>query len=338
MAQSRADDPRRWLADFAPVVGESERAQWVYQQLQQAGHAPRHDELGNVWVGQGPLLWVAHVDTVLAPTPIRVQGDRWFSPAVGDNSSGVAVLLSLVPELLAAHGTVAFSVGEEGLGNLRGARALVAALKPSTVIAVDGYLPGLVLQAVGSVRLRASFTGPGGHAWGDRGRKSPMPALGQALVELYALQRPDTTSLNVGRVWGGHAINAIPQEAGLDVDLRSSDATHLAQLEADARNLFLAAAGQVGLPLNLEVLGRRAAGQTVTPQLHQAALTALTAQGLTAQLTPGSTDAAAAIEAGIPALTVGVYQGSGAHTPEEWVDPQSLLVGRRVLLELVARL
>lgn len=331
-------DPREWLAAFAPVVGEAERSRWVYQQLQQAGYAPQQDDLGNVWVGEGSILWVAHLDTVLSPTPIRVQGDRWLSPAVGDNSAGVAVLLSLLPQLLAANGTAAFSVGEEGLGNLRGARALVAALKPSTVIAIDGYLPGLVLQSVGSVRLRAKFTGPGGHAWGDRGRKSPMPALGQALVELSALERPATTSLNVGRVWGGHAINAIPQEAGLDVDLRSSEAAHLAQLEADARQIFLAAAGRAGLPLDLEVLGRRAAGQTVTPQLHQAALAALAAQGLTAQLTPGSTDAAAAVEVGIPAITVGVYQGGGAHTPEEWVDPQSLLQGRQVLLELVKHL
>lgn len=330
--------PQEWLLRFAPIASENERTQWLMQQLGQAGYPAQQDELGNVWVGQGGLWLIAHIDTVLTPQPIRVQDQRWLCPAIGDNSSGVAVLLAALPKALDLGATVAFSVGEEGLGNLRGARALVQRHQPKAVVAIDGYLPGLVVQAVGSVRLRARFTGPGGHAWGDRGRKSPMPALGQALGQMYSLARPNDTSLNVGKVWGGHAINAIPQEAGLELDLRATDSQILSQLEEEVRQLLLAAAGNHGAGLELEVLGRRPAGQTATPAMQEAAKQALVQLGLMPQITPGSTDAAAAVEAGIPAITLGAYRGGGAHTPEEWVEPDSLTVGYQALLGLVQRL
>ena len=94
-----------------------------------------------------------------------------------------------------------------------------------------------------------------------------------------------------------------------------------------------ARAHRVGLAL--EVLGRRPAGRTATPRLLQAAERALAEVGERPQWLPGSTDASAAIERGIPALGFGVYRGGGAHTPGEWVLPSSLLEGQRALLALL---
>lgn len=337
-------DPRELLWAFAGVAGDGPRAQWLGRYLSGLGLGVCQDQLGNLWAGEGSLLLVAHLDTVLTPTEPLAQDGRWWAPGVGDNSAGVAVLLSLAQTPLFGEGliprgvTLAFSVGEEGLGNLRGARALVAQLKPRAVVAVDGYLPSVVVQAVGSTRLRAVFTGPGGHAWGDRGQKSPVPALGQALSALYRLAKPENASLNVGRVFGGEAINAIPREVGLELDLRATDPLVLETLENRSRQILMEAAGHYGAGLELEVLGRRPAGHSATPQMIQAAKDALKGAGLEAQITPGSTDASAGVEQGIPALAFGVYRGGGAHTPQEWVEPDSLLLGQRALAELVRRL
>lgn len=331
-------DPLALLGEIGEIATDQARGQWVSSKLSQQGLHPQQDELGNVWAGSGGLLAVAHIDTVLTPTSLRRDATRWYGPAVGDNSSGVAVLVSLAAELVGLDCTVAFSVGEEGLGNLRGARALVKRLSPKRMIAVDGYLPGVVSRSAGSHRLRARFLAAGGHAWGDRGAPSPVPALGQALAQMYALERLPDTSLNAGRIWGGEAINAIPREVGVELDLRALEARVLASMVAGVRDILMEAARKFNVRLELEVLGERPAGMTATPELIEATRQALAEVGVTAQFTAGSTDASAGIEVGIPALSLCTYRGGGAHTPEEWVEPESLRLGTKALLSLVGQL
>lgn len=331
-------DPLALLGEVGEIATDEARGQWVSHKLTQQGLHPQRDELGNVWAGSGGLLVVAHLDTVLTPTRLRRDATRWYGPAVGDNSAGVAVLVSLAAELVRLDCTVAFSVGEEGLGNLRGARALVKHLSPKRMVAVDGYLPGVVNRSAGSHRLRARFLAAGGHAWGDRGAPSPVPALGQALAQMYALERSPDTSLNAGRIWGGEAINAIPREVGVELDLRALEPRVLASLVAGVRAILMEAARKFNVRLELEVLGERPAGMTATADLMEAARQALAEVGVTAQFTAGSTDASAGVEAGIPALSLCTYRGGGAHTPEEWVEPESLRLGSQALLSLVRQL
>ncbi|GIW34250.1 M20/M25/M40 family metallo-hydrolase [Meiothermus sp.] len=331
-------DPVLLLGEIAEIGGDPARGAWVARQLRAQGLQPQTDELGNVWAGQGSILLVAHIDTVLTPTVLRREKNRWYGPAVGDNSSGVAVLMALAGELVALGCTVAFSVGEEGLGNLRGARHLVKHLQPQQMIGVDGYLPGIVSRSAGSHRMRARFLGPGGHAWGDREAPSPVPALGQALAQMYALERPSNTSLNVGKLWGGEAINAIPQEVGFELDLRALEAPVLDQKVSQVQEILMEAARRFNVRLEFEVLGERPAGSTATPAMLEAARKAFMEVGLEAQFTAGSTDASAGVEAGIPAITLSVYRGGGAHTPEEWVEPESLRQGVLALRSFVRQL
>ncbi|MGC8905698.1 M20/M25/M40 family metallo-hydrolase [Thermus sp.] len=322
-------DPVRFLLELAPLAGEEARGDYVGSRLLGA----RRDGLGNVWAGEGRVLLLAHLDTVLPPAPPRRVGERLYGPGVGDNTGGVAVLLSL-PEI---PGVVrGFTVGEEGLGNLKGARALVAALSPQVVVAVDGYLPGVVDRAVGSVRFRVRFLGPGGHAWGDRGSPNPVFALAEGLSSLHALFRQEGgASLNASALQGGQAVNAIPKEASALLEIRALEASRLASLFARAREVLEAAAQEHRVELDLEVLGERPAGLTASEALREAARRALAAVGEKPLFQAGSTDAAAALERGVPALALGVYRGGGAHTEEEWVLPQSLWEGRKALLSFL---
>ena len=324
-------DPVRLLLELAPLKGEEARGAFVARHLPGA----RRDGVGNVFAGEGRVLLLAHLDTVLPPAPPKAVGERLYAPGVGDNTSGVAVLLSL-PEI---PGVVrGFTVGEEGLGNLRGARALVAALEPEVVVAVDGYLPGVADRALGSVRFRARFLGPGGHAWGDRGAPNPVFALAEALAALYARFREEEASLNAGGLMGGEAVNAIAKEASALLEVRAVEASGLSRLFAEAEGLLKEAARRHRVEFSLEVLGQRPAGSTVTEELRRAAEEALKAIGERPAFQAGSTDASAAVERGIPALALGVYRGGGAHTEAEWVLPQSLLEGRKVLLAFLKAL
>ena len=69
-------------------------------------------------------------------------------------------------------------MGEEGLGDLRGAKALVAEHDLAAFVAVEGtMLDTITVGAVGSLRYRVTVRGPGGHSWGDRGAPSAIHAL-----------------------------------------------------------------------------------------------------------------------------------------------------------------
>lgn len=325
------------LLELAPLAGEEARGSYVAARLPGA----RRDGLGNVWAGEGRVLLLAHLDTVLPPVPPRRLGERLYGPGVGDNSGGVAVLLSL-PEI---PGVVrGFTVGEEGLGNLSGARALVEALRPEVVVAVDGYLPGVVDQALGAVRFRAVFQGRGGHAWGDRGTPNPVFALAEGLTRLRNLFREvlgegfPQASLNASLLEGGEAINAIPSRASALLEIRALAPSFLEELFFRAKGVLAEAARAHGVEFHLEVLGRRPAGKTATPEMLRAAEVALAGIGEKPLFQSGSTDAGAAVERGIPALALGVYRGGGAHTEGEWVLPGSLREGREVLLAFLRAL
>ena len=48
-----------------------------------------------------------------------------------------------------------------------------------------------------------------------------------------------------------------------------------------------------------------------------------------------STDCNSASAAGIPSVCLGVYNGGGAHTREEWVEKGSIAIGLKIAAELV---
>lgn len=322
--------PQDFLRRFGAVAGDEARAEFLARFFEARGEAAHRDEVGNLWVGEGPVAFAAHLDTVLTPKPLTLEEERWWGPAVGDNSSGVAVLATAwerVPE----GATLVFTVGEEGLGNLRGARAFVQAVRPRAFVAVDGYLGNVVTRALGSVRFEVRFAGPGGHSWGDRSAPNPAWALGRLIRAVQALPCCEGSSRSVARVWGGEAINAIPREVGLALDVRAVEEARLDQAERTVRERAMEAAQAEQVQAEITLLGRRPAGATATPELRDCAMEAALGANVAAEEGVGSTDMAAAVEAGVPAITLGVYRGGGAHTEAEWVDPASLDQGVALL-------
>jgi acetylornithine deacetylase/succinyl-diaminopimelate desuccinylase-like protein len=311
----------------------------------------RTDDAGNVLTrirdGAGPgILLCAHLDTVFPHEPppvVRNERGRLVGPSVGDNSIAVAAL-SALGSLLAHRGAVPVwivaTTGEEGLGNLRGIRhVLNQPPEPiGVVIAVEGnYLGRVATTAVGSFRWRVKITGPGGHAWEKADSPSSLHELGRLIVALDALRDAATsTSVNVGRAGGGEAINARARSAWIELDVRAEDPEELRHLEERASK-EVGALGERGVEVTVEELGRRPAGRLdPSHPLVQAAVEALARAGMEAELVAASTDANAAFALGIPAITVGVTQGAGEHTAEEWIELAPVATGLQALAQTVA--
>jgi acetylornithine deacetylase/succinyl-diaminopimelate desuccinylase-like protein len=298
------------------------------------------------------LVVAAHLDTVFPEdTDVRVKrtGSILRGPGIGDNCRGLAVLVAVARVMRDAGvrtpGTITFAanVGEEGLGDLRGVKALFgvgtpdASPAPPSVpidrfLSIDGTGLTLTNVAVGSHRYRVTFTGPGGHSFAAFGTANPATALGRAAAKIGDLQVPATprTTFNIGRIGGGTSVNAIPSESWMEVDLRSSDPRALLSLDARMRAAIDAAVAEEnarwGTPgavtAKVEMVGERPAGSTPfdTP-IVRAAMAAAGALGLNVGPGEGSTDSNIPMSLGIPAITIGAGgNGGDAHALTEWFD------------------
>lgn len=263
---------------------------------------------------------------------------------MGDGAVAVAALSTLANTLgdCSTEVWVLATVGEEGLGNLAGVTAALA--RPSVpiqaLIAVEGnYLGRVCTVGVGSVRWAVTLSGLGGHAWERSAGPSAVHAAARLIAALDELERPveSRSSLNVGRISGGEAINARARSARFDLDLRADDPAALGQMELRAKYLIDERADQM-VDVSLEELGRRPAGSIdAAHPLVVAARGALQDVGLEATMISASTDANAAHAVGMPAIAIGVTVGGGEHTDEEWIDVRPLPTGLSALAGTVRR-
>jgi acetylornithine deacetylase/succinyl-diaminopimelate desuccinylase-like protein len=337
------DDLLAIAAIPAPTGDEQQRQAWLRKRLR--GDLT-DDDVGNlIWRpggdgGRPDVLVLAHVDTVfgrdVAHRPRR-DGDSLHGPGVGDNAAAVATTIAVVESLQdagvpLAGVAVAFTVGEEGLGDLLGARRACEDLRPHRVVAVEGHgVDQVITDAVGNVRARVTVDGPGGHSWWDRGTPSATAGLLRLLAELD--QPREGAAFNIATLDGGSAVNAIAASAAAIVEARARDAGPLEAFAADLQRLE----APPGLTLTVDVVGRRPGGPLdPSGELVRAARRAREALGLPDVLGDGSTDANAALPLGIPAICLGCGRGTGMHTPDETIDAPSLLLGHaqlRLMLE-----
>lgn len=334
-----------------PPLHEGRRAEVVVAWWTTDGLVPARDAVGNVWAqirgGDGPAVVVAaHLDTVFPPSVehgTRQEGDRLIGPSVGDDSIALAALSQLDALLPAELGSVWIlaTIGEEGLGDLAGAKAAMAAplVAVRAFVAIEGnYLGRITTTAVGSVRYRVTVDGPGGHAWERAGGPSAVHVAADLVVGAAALAAPGGSpivAVNVGRIEGGEAINSRAERCTFDVDLRSDDPQALADVDLSFRRLC-AGAGGADVTIALEPIGQRPAGRIDRDHpVVAAAARALRSIGREPQFIASSTDANAAFAAGVPAIAIGITEGAGEHTEQEWIALDPIADGLLALIRTV---
>jgi tripeptide aminopeptidase len=337
----------------APTGDERRRADAVAHKLGEVGlDDVRRDGAGNViarWRRDGSegagVVVAAHLDTVFpsgTDLTVRQHGPRFIAPGISDNARGLAGITALAAACRHAGIrppvpiTFVATTGEEGAGDLAGARHLLSdpAFQPAAFIALDGAgTERVVHRALGSRRLRAVFRGPGGHSWAAFGVANPAHAVGVAAAAIADVPLPASprSTASVVRIGGGSGLNTIPQEAWLELDLRSEseaalDALYGSATQALARALDVAnrrrSAGTVPLSLQIVPLGHRPCGVTDPDHLLvQSAVDATRSVGHKPELAAASTDANVAISRGIPGIALGAGgRGGDAHLATEWYE------------------
>jgi tripeptide aminopeptidase len=312
----------------------------------------RLDAVGNV-LGERPgiethphLVIAAHLDTVFPEgTDVHVKrvGNVLMAPGIGDDGRGLGSMLALIDAMqqgkLKTRGSVTFvaNVGEEGLGDSRGAKALFETTLKGQIdefISIDGsILTRVVRIGVGSYRYKVTFMGPGGHSYGAFGLVNPVNALGRAVATIAAMQVPTSpkTTFNVGRIGGGTSVNSIPFEAWFEFDERSADPESLdgvdaqfkAAVQSGVEQENAAHPGKGTITVKVESIGIRPAGKTPTDSpILKAAAESVKALGLgEVTFEESSTDSNVPMHLGIPAMTLsGGGVGRGTHSLQESFD------------------
>jgi tripeptide aminopeptidase len=337
----------------APPFKEKVRADYYLKRMQELGFKDATiDAEGNVIAlrkgtggGRPKLVVSAHLDTVFpegTDVTVKEADGVTKAPGIGDDSRGLAAMLSLIGAMnangIVTVGDVLFvgTVGEEELGNLRGVKAL---FRDHTdidgFISIDGLgITRVVNQGTGSHRYEMIFKGPGGHSFQEFGLPSAIHAMGRAIARIADLQTPSEpkTTFTVGTVSGGTSVNAIAAEARMRVDMRSDSTEELLKLEARLLDLVKQAVADENarwktdkLTVEIKLIGDRPAGivamDSPIVQATQRAVGAIT-RGPRVTFAGSSTDSNLAMSLGIPAVTMGGGgEGGNWHSRNEWYKP-----------------
>ncbi len=347
----------------APTFSEGARAEFVRGMFVSEGlQDVSIDSIGNVYARlpgrqktAKALVVSAHLDTVF-PNNINLQvthrglrqkeAQKIIAPGIGDNSLGVAALFG-IPRILRekrielTHDIwFVANVGEEGLGDLCGMRAVVERFDKNVIgyLILEGLALGHVYhRAIGVRRYRVTAITAGGHSWSDYGKPSAVHEMAALVTQLTSLRLPcePRTTMNVGTFGGGTGVNVLASEAKCELDLRSEDPNALTKLIGQVEELFRHA-DHDGVTLLAEIIGQRPAGEIPAEHsLVKLAESCLHEQGLSALLTAASTDANIPLSRNMPAVVMGITTGGGAHTTHEYIDVEPIEKGMGSIVRFV---
>ena len=368
--QSVQDELRALLRELcvipAPSNHEEKRAEFCKAWFERNGFENvRIDDALNVLApvnvdldGNGDLdVLMAHTDIVFpesTPLAVREEGGFWHCPGVGDDTANLAVLMICAryfrEHFPAGRRGILFvaNSGEEGLGNLKGSRKIVATFGPRIreFVSLDSAcMNRLVTRAVGSHRYKVTVRTEGGHSFAKFGNRNAIHALASMITLLYSVKVPaegdSKTTYNVGMISGGTSVNTIAQSAEMMYEYRSDNRSCLAKMEklfASAIETFRA----TGVEVEVEKIGDRPCGGEVDEvrlgALRERYCTSVReVLGLEVFCGSSSTDCNIPLSEGIPAICFGVCRSAGAHTLGEKLEIASLGDGCRLLLDFLYR-
>ena len=302
------------------------------------------------------IVFMAHTDTVfpdLEPLPFREENGKYYCPGVCDDTANLAVLMIASRYFMQCGKEPKMGLvfvansGEEGLGNLKGSRAICDRYgdRMKELITLDGVsMNALVNEAVGSHRYRVTIRTEGGHSFGKFGNRNAIRCMASLIDSLYSVKVPEEngskTTYNVGIISGGTSVNTIAQECEMLYEYRSDNKNCLAAME----KMFYAmieAYRATGIEVEAERIGERPCASDMDPErwnalMNRAAGSIRDVLGMEASFYSGSTDCNIPLSRGIPAVCMGVCVGAGCHTRSEWLEVSSLYDGGRLFMDFLA--
>lgn len=299
------------------------------------------------------MAFVAHSDVVFPDTdtlPLKVEDGRIYCPGVGDDTANVVALLMAAKyiakkDLQPKNCGVLLVVnsGEEGLGNLKGTRKLVADFgsRIREFVAFDSHDCVCDTRAVGSKRFRVAVDTEGGHSFTSFGNLNAIACLASMIDTLYRIPVPEKgrTTYNVGTISGGTSVNTIAQHAEMLYEFRSDEGESLAAMQ-EKLDAVVDAYRKKGIQVTVTPVGERPCAADIDGELQGRIVARADAASMRhyhrkLSCTCASTDCNIPMSVGIPSVCVGCYSGAGSHTRGEYVEISSLLPGVKLACELI---
>ena len=342
----------------APSHYEDKRAKYIYDVLVSWGLNPEIDDAKNVILkidgkSSDIAIFEAHTDTVFPdtePMPFYEDEKNVYCPGCGDDTAGVAALMTTVKYISDLSKKpqntllIVFNSCEEGLGNLKGTRAVLERFGKDAVafFAFDGLFSEISNKSVGSHRYKVTVTTEGGHSYSKFGNKNAIDIMSRGISKIYDLKVPVTggkTTYNIGTVLGGTSVNTIAQSVEMLCEYRSESYDNLMYMKQKFEEIF-EYMKSLGGNVKVELVGDRPCMRNVNKdKMHELTELCKSIQkkhsGCEIKEVAESTDCNVPHFMGIPAVCVGTYMGGGAHTREEWVEKATVPTGFDIIRDIV---
>lgn len=297
-----------------------------------------------------PLFFCAHLDTVPPEAPIHlIERDGYLrnsDPGIlgVDNKAAVAVMLDAIRAMVQEHRAHAgvelvLTVREEQA--LRGAKHFAAdGLDARYGFVFDHSAPigGMVLSAPSRTIIRATFVGRAAHAGiaPERGRNAIAAAAG-AIAALQQGRVDSLTTVNVGRIEGGSAINVVAESCRVEMEVRSLDRSACRFQVEQIAGTFREAADRSGCSADVHISEEyhayRVEEDAIPVALARAAMETLGIEPL-ALAGGGGADAHVFTSRGRPCLNLANGM-LGMHGPDERIRRDDLYRMRDLMLAIV---
>jgi glutamate carboxypeptidase len=300
------------------------------------------------------VLLMGHRDTVFpkgeaARRPFRVDGPRAYGPGVADMKAGLVMNCFVLAAMKNAGTPIAVSAlftGDEEIGSPF-SRAVIER-RARAASAVFNSEPGRASGAVvtgrkGGVFMRFEITGKAAHSGANFEQGiSAIGELAHKTLALHALTDVNRgITLNVGVVAGGQTVNTVAPSARGEVDLRfitpADRAETMAKVEAVMAKSYvpgtrttLEITGEF-LPLVETDDGRRL-------YRHYAACARELGREVPAEFTGGCADSGFAAATGVPTICGVGPVGGRAHSPDEYMEIETLVPRAQALALAIMRL
>ncbi len=313
--------------------------------------------IGTLRGSGGPrVLLLGHMDTVFddgtaAARPYRVEGERALGPGVSDMKGGL-LAGTFATAVLQDAGYDAFDrityvcnpdeeIGSPFSGPVIGA---IAAQHDATFVLECARANGAIVSArkgvtdyVIRIRGRAAHAG----VEPSRGRSAVLEAAHKAIAISALAGRWPGVTCNVGVLRGGTRPNVVPEDAVLEIDLRSPELATLEEAEREVERICREhTIPDVSVELRHDGWHRPMEKTEGSQRLVDLAVEVAAELGFAIEdvATGGASDGNTTSAAGCPTLDGLGPIGGGAHASDEWLDLASVVPRVALLAGLITRL
>ncbi len=305
--------------------------------------------------GNRPILLMGHRDTVFPKgepvrRPFRIENGKAYGPGVADMKAGLVMNCFIMAALKkfggASSPVTALFTGDEEIGSPFSRPVIEGFARSARAVfnSEPGRGPGMAVTGrKGCLFIRFTIAGKAAHSGANfEAGISAINELAHKTLALHALSRPkEGITLNIGVVSGGQTVNTVAPWAKGEVDLRFITPAQRDATLAEVRKV-MATSFVPGTSAELEIAGEFVPlvenGDGKSLFEHYAAQLKELGNEPSSIFTGGCADSGFASATGAPTICAVGPVGGRAHTPEEFLDTDSLVPRAQALALAVLRL